>query len=115
MADIRGKNFAQLGVSGLNRYGGYVYEEFIPELKYPRAAEVYNEMASNDPVIGAILYLNEMLIRAVDWNIEPASSSKEDADNAKFLEECMNDMSISWSEFITEAISMVIYGFSFMR
>ena len=107
------KNLGQLGVSGLNRYGGYVYEELLPELKYPNAAKVYNEMASNDPVIGSILYLSEMLIRAVSWNVEAASSSKEDLDNRQFLIECMNDMSISWAEFITEVISMMTYGFDF--
>lgn len=51
------------GVVGLNKYGGYVYEEFLPELRWPRAGKVYQEMADNDPVIGSILYLAEMLIR----------------------------------------------------
>lgn len=103
----------QYGVSGLHRFGGYVSEEFLQELQFPRAAKVYKEMADNDPVIGAVLYLSEMLIRGAQWRVEPASTDKEDVEIAKFVEECMHDMDISWAEFITEALSMLTYGFSF--
>lgn len=107
------KNFKQLGNTGLNRFGGYVYEEFLPHLKHPQATKVYQEMADNDAVIGAILYISEMLIRGVDWEVKAAGDTPEDLANKQFLEECMNDMSHSWASFITEALSMFTYGFSF--
>ena len=106
-------NYKQLGTSGLRRYGGYVYEEFLPNLRWPRAGKVYQEMADNDPVIGSILYLAEMLIRGTNWSVEPASTSEADCAAAKFLEECMNDMDITWSNTICEILSMLTYGFSF--
>ncbi len=106
-------NFKQLGTTGLKRYGPYVYEEFLPELRWPRAGKVYQEMADNDPVIGAILYLAEMLIRGTSWSVEPASTSKEDTEAAEFLESCMNDMEMSWPDTISEILSMLTYGFSF--
>ena len=106
-------NFKQLGTTGLKRYGPYVYEEFLPELRWPRAGKVYQEMADNDPVIGAILYLAEMLIRGTSWSVEPASTSKEDTDAAEFLKSCMNDMEMSWPDTISEILSMLTYGFSF--
>ena len=106
-------NFKQLGTTGLKRHGPYVYEEFLPELRWPRAGKVYQEMADNDPVIGAILYLAEMLIRGTSWSVEPASMSKEDTEAAEFLESCMNDMEMSWPDTISEILSMLTYGFSF--
>lgn len=106
-------NYKQLGVSGLRRYGPYIYEEFLPELRWPRAGKVYQEMADNDAVIGAILYLAEMLIRGVEWNVEPASDSEADIEAAKFLESCMHDMDTSWANTICEILSMLTYGFSF--
>lgn len=112
MADKR-VNLKQLGVSGLERHAGYVFEEFLPELRYPRASKIYKEMASNDPVIGAILYTSEMLIRKVQWTVTPASDSKEDKEAAEFLESCMDDMSMSWAATINEILSMFTYGFSF--
>lgn len=106
-------NFKPLGVSGLRRYGPYVYEEFLPELRWPRAGQVYQEMSDNDAVIGAILYLAEMLIRGVDWTVEAASDSAEDKDAAEFLHSCMHDMDSSWASMISEVLSMLTYGFSF--
>ncbi len=106
-------NFKQLGTTGLKRYGPYVYEEFLPELRWPRAGKIYQEMADNDPVIGAILYLAEMLIRGTSWSVEPASTRKEDTEAAKFLKECMDDMEMSWPDIISEILSMLTYGFSF--
>ena len=106
-------NFKQLGTTGLKRYGPYVYEEFLPELRWPYAGKIYQEMADNDPVIGAILYLAEMLIRGTTWTVEPASTSAEDVEAARFLESCMNDMDMSWANTISEILSMLTYGFSF--
>ena len=106
-------NFKPLGVSGLRRYGPYVYEEFLSELRWPMAGKVYQEMSDNDAVIGAILYLAEMLIRGVDWTVEAASNSEADQEAAKFLRSCMHDMDSSWASMISEVLSMLTYGFSF--
>lgn len=116
MSETNGKkiiNYKQLGVSGLRRYGPYIYEEFLPELRWPYAGRIYQEMADNDPVIGAILYLAEMLIRGTTWRVEPASNSKEDKEAADFLKSCMDDMDMSWANTISEILSMLTYGFSF--
>lgn len=106
-------NFKQLGTTGLRRYGPYVYEEFLPELRWPWAGKIYQEMADNDPVIGAILYLAEMLIRGTSWTVTPASTSPADVEAAEFLESCMHDMDTSWANLISEILSMLTYGFSF--
>lgn len=106
-------NFKQLGVSGLRRYGPAVYEEFIPELRWPYAGKVYQEMADNDAVIGSILYLAEMLIRGCTWEVKPKGNSDVDHEAAKFLRECMDDMDLSWANTICEILSMFPYGFSF--
>lgn len=110
---MKNVNFKQIGTSGLKRQGPYVYEEFLPELRWPYAGKVYHEMADNDAVIGAILYLAEMLIRGTTWTVEPASQSAEDLEAAKFLDSCMHDMDMSWANTICEILSMLTYGFSF--
>lgn len=106
-------NYNQLGVSGLRRQGGFVYEEFLPQLMWPRAGAIYQEMGDNDPVIGSVLYLAEMLIRNTDWEVKSASDRSEDREAATFLKECMDDMDTSWSDMICEILSMLQYGFSF--
>lgn len=106
-------NFKQLGVTGLRRYGPYIYEEFLPELRWPGAGRVYQEMADNDAVIGAIMYLAEMLIRGCTWEVKACGDSAVSHDAAKFLRECMDDMDMSWANVICEILSMLTYGFSF--
>lgn len=103
----------QLGIVGLRQSAGYVYEEFLPELRWPKAGKVYQQMADNDPVVGAILYLAEMLIRGADWNVEAASESAEDIEAADFIRGCMDDMETSWANTICEILSMLTYGWSF--
>ena len=53
----------EIGTSGLKRSGGLVTEEFLPELRGPRAMRVYREMRDNSAVVGACLGAIEMLIR----------------------------------------------------
>lgn len=107
------QNFKPLGVSGLRRYGPYIYEDFLPELRWPGAGRVYQEMADNDAVIGAVMYLAEMLIRGCTWEVKANGNSDVDKEAAKFLHECMHDMDMSWANTICEILSMLVYGFSF--
>ena len=106
-------NFKELGSTGLRRYGPAIYEEFLPELRWPRAGKIYQEMSNNDPVIGSILYLAEMLIRGASWDVKAASQKPEDVAAAEFLKSCMDDMEMSWANVISEILSMLTYGFSF--
>lgn len=104
--------FKETGVTGLRRAGGYVQEEFLPQLSGYRAIQVFREMKDNDPVVGAILYAIDKLIRQVQWRVQAASTALEDQQAAKFLESCLGDMSHSWEDTISEIMSMLPYGWS---
>lgn len=101
-----------LGRTGLNRYGGHVAEELHPKLRGTMATKVYMEMRDNDPIIGAILFLIKMLMRQSKWTVQPPSSSNEDMANAQFLRECKDDCSHTWEDFISEVLSMLVFGWS---
>jgi hypothetical protein len=105
--------FLELGVTGLSRWGGTVNEEFLPELQGRKAIQVYREMSNNDPIIGAILFAIKMLCRQVVWRVELGGDTDEDKKAKDFLESCMNDMSTSWEDTISEILSMLTYGFSY--
>lgn len=104
--------YVELGVTGLKRWSGYVDEEFLPALRGRKAVQIYKEMSENDAIVGALMFSIDMLIRAVDWHVQPASSANIDQAAAKFVESCMEDMSHTWDEFITEVLSCLIYGWS---
>ena len=106
------KNFVTLGSTGLNRFGGRVYEEKIPQLRSPEIANrVFCEMADNDP----ILYTIESLCRQVEWRVEPADEEEASVDNAEFLESCIEDMSHTWDDLISEILTMNIFGWSYFE
>jgi len=105
--------FAEFGTTGLNKWGGDVYEEFLTNLRWPRAAKVYKEMSSNDPVVTAILLCARQLIRKVTWTVKPASDKRADKKAAEFLDSCRLDMSMTWEDLVDEIISYFEYGWSF--
>lgn len=102
----------ELGATGLKRSAGYLNEEFLPALKGRKAVGIYREMSDNDPIIGALLFAVDRLLRQLEWRVEPASQSKEDKDAAEFLESCMEDMSHTWDDFISEILTMLPYGWA---
>ena len=104
-----------IGQTGLNRSGGYVYEEWLPQLSGNRATKVYREMRDNDAVVGAIILAIESLIREVEWRVVPANDSTEAAAAAVFLEQCIGDMSTTWEDFVNEILSMFVYGYSYFE
>ena len=113
MAEEKQGLFTETGVTGLRRAGGHVHEEFLTQLAGYRAIQIYREMRENDPIIGAIFYAIDKLLRQVSWRVQPASSSLEDVRAAKFIESCMKDMSMTWEDTISEILSMLTYGFSY--
>jgi hypothetical protein len=104
--------FSEVGGTGLRRHGGYVYEEILRELAGYKSIRVYKDMSENEPVIGALLFAIEMLVRSVEWDVKPAGPDTADLLAAKRVKECMDDMSSSWLDVIVEILSMLPYGWS---
>lgn len=101
----------EIGATGLRlATGGTVEEEYHPNLIGRQALRVFREMDLNDPVVGAILYSINMLVRQVDWMAEQGDASEDDVD---FLESAMEDMEHSFADFISEVLSMLVYGWSY--
>ena len=103
----------EYGRIGQKRWEGQFAEEFLPELSGMRGIKVYQEMEKNDDTVGAIMFAIKMLIRQVEWIIEPRGNSAKDAEAAEFVESCMNDMQNTWTDTISEILSFLVYGWSF--
>lgn len=109
------KDFSEIGVTGLKRFGGTVHEEFLRELQGPRGMNIYKEMSTNDAVIGGVLFAFEYLARQVTWRVAPASEDEKDKELAEFVWGALNDMSFSWTETIAEIFSMLSFGWSWFE
>lgn len=105
--------FDEVGRIGQNRYGGTFFEEFLPELRGQRGAKVFQEMADNDDVIGAILFAVETLLRQAPFRVDPGGDSASDREAAEFVESCMNDMQDTWTDTLSEILSFLTFGWSY--
>lgn len=106
-------NFAEVGSTGLSRFGGNVYDEFLPALRWPKYIKVYKEMSYNDPVVGAIMFAAKQLIRKTSWRVEAVGNDKVDIAAKEFIDQCRTDMGMTWSDMISEILSMLVYGWSY--
>lgn len=110
--------FTAIGSTGLNRYGkrSAVYEEYNPHLRSDsESTRIFNEMSSNDPIVGAILYAIESLFRQMQWRVEPASGEPLAVEMSEFLESCIEDMSHTWNDFLSEVLTMLVHGWSYFE
>ena len=108
----------ELGRIGQLRYGSagsgnIFFEEFLTELRGIKGVQAYTEMADNDATVGAILFAIEMLMRNVDFTIEPAGKGAKDKEAAEFVESCMDDMERTWADTLSEILSFMTYGWSY--
>ena len=103
----------EYGRIGQKRWEGQFYEEFLPELSGMRGIKVFKEMKENDDTVGAILFAIKMMIRQVEWHVEPGGDSAKDKEAAEFVESCMDDMQATWTDTISEILSFLPYGWSF--
>lgn len=99
-----------VGATGLRHFSGVIKENALPQLDGQQGIAIYKEMSENDPLIFGILSLIDRAVRRMDWRTEPASRKPEDMRAADHVEQCREDMSRPWKEFISEAMTMAPYG-----
>lgn len=109
---VRRNPMVELGATGLRHWGGVIDEEFLPALRGRRATRIYSEMKENDPTVGAMLFAIEMLIRNVEWRVEPGSDQPIDHELAQFVDSCRNDMQDTWHDTLASILSFLPFGFS---
>ena len=105
-----GDLFVQKSASALIRHGGDIAEDYLRELNGYSATQLYKEMGNN-PVIAATLSAIKMTLRRVKW-FASAENDKQDDEAKDYLESCIHDMSVSFSDHIDQALSMMQYGFA---
>jgi hypothetical protein len=115
VANKKNMKLVEMGRTGLTRFGGYISEEWLPELQGRRGAEIYKRMADSDAIIGGYLFAIKEIAKSVPWFAVPASSSQEAQQDARFLESCIYDMSTPWPSTLDEILSELIFGWSYFE
>lgn len=121
MADsrpTRQMNLSVLGSTGLRESGGFVFEERNAKLRGRNAVRLYQEMLDNNAVLGAIQFILDMIVRQVEWSVKTPKGMEDDPAairEKEFIEGALTDMSHTWEDFISEAISTLYFGWSYFE
>lgn len=101
-----------IGDTGLNTHGGYITEEFLPELQGLKGLKVYRRMASNDATVGAMLLGIKSLILGADMVVQAANDTEPAQQAKEWVEGAFDDMDTAFSDVLSEALSMLEFGFA---
>ena len=104
------RNAKEIGYTGLAEWSGMISEDFLRELRGKQGYKRYNEMRLNSPVVGAMLLAIEQSIRTVSWNY--VSELGPEDPRIEFLEDSLKGMSNSWNDHISEALTMLPFGYA---
>jgi hypothetical protein len=103
----------ELGLSGTHtRYGQIRADEFLQELKGKRGIRKFREMRDNDPIVGAVCYATEQILRDVPYSLQPANDTPEAQAEADFVKSVLEDMDHTLDDHISEALSFLHMGFA---
>jgi hypothetical protein len=104
---------SEAGYLGLNVYAGVTQDEIKKELNFPNSIQTYKQMSYHG-TINSALSLFDTLISKADWKFKaPKDATPAEIDQARVINEMMQDLSgQTWADFISEALSSNVYGFS---
>jgi hypothetical protein len=102
----------ELGDTGLSRWGGQAYDEFLAEMRGDRGRKVIEEMRQNSPVIAAMLRAIEWLCRGVTWTPNPDKGTPK---QQEFLTQCLQDMSFDFQDTLSEILTFLPFGFAYFE
>lgn len=101
-----------IGATGQREKFGVVMDDFLADWKTTQAkVKTVDRMVKNSPLIGGALRLAiEMSIRKVDWFF--TSELGPDDPDLELVREAFDNLTHSWSDFISDAVLAAFYGWS---
>ena len=90
------------------------FREFLPE-EGLYAAQLYQRIRDEDPVVGGVFLALESMFRQVQFKPIPADDSSAAGEWADFLGQCRDDMSHTFPAFLAEVLSMLVHGWSYFE
>lgn len=100
----------EIGDTGTRRFGGYTFEEFIPELCGKNGAEIYDEMRKSNSTISAVLTIMTQLLYKVKWNFKTNIANDKAEDRTRLVETMFNDMEKPFLQIQSDIYTFLVFG-----
>jgi len=102
----------EIGSIGRPTFAGVTQDELKRELNWPQSINTFKSMTEHSAV-NAPLTLFENIISKATWNYKPPEEpTEQEKEQAKIINQMMQDMEQPWSEFVRDTLSANIFGFS---
>ena len=91
--------------------------EYNPELRGPTGLRTYDRMRRSDGGVSQALKIAKTPVLQAEWWVDPADHEDDQAVmHADFIKNCLFEwQSIGWTQFLTEALTMLDFGYSFFE
>lgn len=107
--------YSELGVTGLDIWSGYVTRDPEIKLQGTRGVDQYDLMRIEDPTVAAVLGALSLPVRRAAWTVQPASDKAADRQAAEFVESCLDDMTMTFDDLLSDICSMFAFGWSYFE
>jgi hypothetical protein len=107
--------FKQLGVTGRSQWGDSLLVESDPALRGLNGIRKYDEMRRTDPTAAAMYLTLSLMVRKVSWHCEAGGEEDVDREAAEFAWSAFNDMSLSFSDLISDVCLMFPFGWAYFE
>lgn len=112
-------NLTVKGTSGTEIYAGRFDEEYLDSLLADQGVAVFDKMRRSDGQVKMLLSVVKNPIKSASWSFTPVDESEEEAEISEFASHVImrdivnkNGKHKTFSDFISEALTMIEFGFS---
>ena len=105
----------EVGRVGTFDVDGHIRDDIVPELSGSRGRVVYQRMRA-DATVSSIIFAIEMMLRRAKWSCVPKDPQDSKCiEYAQFFDSIRGDMYQTWEQFISNCLSMLVYGWSWFE
>lgn len=102
---------SEIGSTGLSRFGGYVTDEFLPELRGRDGMKRYREIRDNSAIVGAVFEAIAKIFRQFAFEWEPVDDTLRARKAAQLLNESFDDLDAPFPDTVQSNLEMLTFGF----
>jgi len=109
---VRDVDLRELGTSSPSPFTSFIRAEYNRDLQGIKGLQKYDQMRRSDGTVRGTLRLVKTPVLAARWFMEPGGDRLKDKRIADFVWDCFTEqMSISWSQILQEALLMCEFGY----
>ena len=108
-------SFEAKGITGLKVSVGRIMMEQQRAFRYPNFNQTITEMRNN-PTIGSAMNVYNAMLSRPNWQVRyPENATDVDKARTDFINQCLGDMDMSFSEVIKSIIPFIEYGYAILE